>query len=163
MARTIRSQTTRLGLAGSAVLVLLVAGAGSAAQGSPPVGTATTQILNRATTVAEVDIDFNGIELNTEDPIDVAQMHFTATPGWSSGWHQHTGPAIVAVKAGVLTFYQGSCQGITVPAGKAYVERPGVAVVARNEGTVVAEWYTTQLIPVASSTREDMPSQCGLR
>ncbi len=162
MARTSRIQLTKLGVTGAAVIAALVVGAGSAANGSPPVGTGTTEILNRATTVDEIKINFNGIRLRTKDEVEIAQMHFTANPGWSSGWHKHTGPAIVAVKAGVLTIYQGSCHGIVVPAGMAYVERPGVAVVGRNEGTVRAEWYTTQIIPVAASTRDDVPEQCGL-
>ena len=162
MAQTSRARLTRLGAAGAGVVAVLLVGAGSAAHGSPPVGTGTTEILNRATTVDEVNINFNGIHLRTKDEVDIAQMHFTANPGWSSGWHEHTGPAIVAVKAGVLTIYQGSCHGIVVPAGKAYVERPGVAVVARNEGSVLAEWYTTQIIPIAASTRDDVPEQCGL-
>ncbi len=153
----------RGGAAGVAIAAFIVAGTGSAAQGSPPVGTATQVLLGRATTLDEVKVNFNGIHLHTKDEVDIADIHFTANPGWSSGWHEHTGPAIVAVHAGALTIYQGSCHGVLVPAGNAFVERPGVPVVAHNNGKVVADWFTTEIIPVGTPTRQDVPARCGLR
>lgn len=148
-------------LGAAASTAMLVFGPGDVAQGSPVVGAGTQQILARATTLDELKVNFNGIHLRTHDEVDVVQAHFTADPGWSSGWHKHAGPAIITVKIGVLTTYNSRCQKTVVPAGKAFVETPGVAVVVRNEGTMLTEWYTTQIIPVAASTREDAPQQCG--
>lgn len=152
----------KLALTSAAVFAALAVMTGNAATGSPPVGTGTSELLTRSTTVRELNINHRGIHLRTSRKVDIAVLHFTAEPGWSSGWHQHTGPAIVAVKSGELTIYQGNCDGVAVPAGQAYVERPGVPVVARNEGTSPAEWYTTEIIPIGTSTRVDVPEQCGL-
>ena len=157
-----RIAAVRVAATSAAVFAALAVMTGNAANGSPPVGTGTSELLARSTTIRNLNINHRGIHLRTTRNVDIAVIHFTAEPGWSSGWHQHTGPAIVAVKAGTLTIYQGNCLGTVVPAGHAYVERPGVPVVARNEATTPAEWYTTEIIPVGTSTRVDAPEQCGL-
>ena len=104
--------------------------------------------------------------------VEVFQTSSTAQPAWSSGWHVHTGPVIVNITAGTMTFYQpamsgnhvkrgeghNSCTTTTVSAGHTFLETPGTPVVARNEGTVAVSWLTTQIIPVGASKREDSTS-----
>ena len=134
----------------------------SIAHGTPAAPGAVTTTLNRATVDDKINIEFDKIRLHTIQPLDVLQLSSTAPAGWTAGWHQHTGPVIVSIIAGSLTFYQGSCAGRTVTAGHAFVEVPGVPIFARNEGSTEARWLTTQLIPVGASARIDQPAQCGL-
>jgi hypothetical protein len=83
---------------------------------------------------------------------------------------------IVNVTAGSLTFYQpmmsgnhvkrgnghNACTKTVVAAGHAFIEDPGRPIVARNEGSTVAAWTTSQLIPVGTSHREDVGAYCGV-
>jgi hypothetical protein len=147
-----------LWLAASAVVVATM----SSAHGTPAGSGAVTTTLNRATVDNKINIEYDQIRLHTIQPLDVLQLSSTAPAGWTAGWHQHTGPVIVSVVAGSLTFYQGSCDGVTVTAGHAFVEVPGVPIFARNEGGSEARWLTTQLIPVGAASRVDEPAQCGL-
>jgi hypothetical protein len=161
----------------SIALVIGMLAAVSVALGTSPLGTSTTTTLADGSTVNTINAHVAGLKLQTHASIEVFQTTSTAQPGFSSGWHQHTGPVIVNVTAGTLTFYQpqmsgshpkrggghGACTKTTVTAGKAFIEEPGRPIVARNEGTVAAAWTTTQLIPVGTSHREDVSTAlCGV-
>ena len=147
--------------------VLMVAIAGTAS-GTPPVGSATTIALNTGTVNGAVNMPANvGVKLITTASVDVVQTNSTAAAGWSSGWHSHNGPVIVSIKSGTLTVYSSACAGVTYgpgqAAGSAFVEPPNRPVLARNEGTTSVEWFTTQIIPTGSATRNDVsPGLCGL-
>ena len=109
-----------------------------------------------------------------------------AGPGFSAGWHRHTGPVIIALTKGSLTFYdragradsevdrEGDREGgkgckvtqVTAPGG--YIETAGQPIqvynttpAGVNNGT--AEWVTTQIIPPGALTRIDVtPGFCGV-
>jgi hypothetical protein len=62
-----------------------------------------------------------------------------------SGWHQHSGPAIVQVQEGFLKIYQGGCEPNVVGPGETFVEVPGLPVRGTAKGYV--KWTTTFVIP----------------
>jgi hypothetical protein len=149
----------------------------SVAFGTPPIGTATTSTLADGNTVNTVNAHAGPLLLQTHASVEVFQTTSTAQPGWSSGWHQHTGPIIVNITAGTMTFYEpamsgnhvkkgnghNDCTVTTVTAGHAFLETPGTPVVARNQGNVAVSWVTTQIIPVGASHRVDEPlAFCGV-
>jgi hypothetical protein len=151
-----------LAAAGGAAIVASVFVPGSA-NGTPAGSLITSETLNRATVVNDVNINVDGTKLKLKNPTDILQTHSIAGPSWTAGWHSHTGPVFVSVKSGALTFYQGSCTGVTVTAPGVFVEEPGVPVLARNQSTTTnAEWFTTQVIPQGASGRIDEPGLCGL-
>jgi hypothetical protein len=134
----------------------------TASNGTPASPGLVTTPLNRATVDQPINIEHDQIRLHTIRSLDVLQVQNSAPSGWSSGWHEHNGPVIVSIRSGSLTFYQGSCTGVTVAAGHAFVEEPGVPVLARDEDSTGASWFTTQLIPVGATGRDDVAGSCGL-
>ena len=80
---------------------------------------------------------------------DVAVQQVTLAPGGSTGWHTHPGPAVVIVKSGSLTLYDGddaTCTGRRHSAGKVFVDSGyGHAHIGRNEGSTDTELYVTYL------------------
>ena len=148
-----------IGIAG--VLTMLLA---NTVLGTGPVGTAgAPTTLADATIQNTVNIDANGTHLKTKDQVRVLHQQRTADPGWSSGWHHHTGPVIVTVVSGTFTFYDANCGATPVSAGQGYIESTDEPVLARNESTTASvTWITTQIIPIGGSTRVDEPGRCGL-
>ena len=168
-----RRRTVLLALVAVTASVVVV----GVAFGTPPLGTATTSTLADGNTVNTVNAHAGPLLLQTHAAVEVFQTSSTAQPGWSSGWHHHTGPIIVNVTAGTMTFYEpamsgnhvkkgnghNDCTVTTVTAGHAFLETPGTPVVARNQGSVAVSWVTTQIIPVGASHRVDEPSSfCGV-
>ena len=159
-------------LGGLAATALAALGMVGVAYGTGPFGTATTTTLADGTSVNTLNAHAGPIDLQTHASVEVFQTSSTAQPGWSSGWHVHTGPIIVNITAGTMTFYQPAmsgnhvkkgngqtaCTTATVAAGHAFLETPGTPVEARNEGTVAVSWVTTQIIPVGASKRVDSTS-----
>jgi quercetin dioxygenase-like cupin family protein len=101
------------------------------------------------------------IELST--PSDLAVQQVTVDPGGTTGWHSHPGPAVVIVKSGSLTLYDGDdrrCRGTRYSAGKVFIDEGyGHVHIGRNEGTTPAELYVTFLdLPVGAAPRIDVPS-----
>ncbi len=162
----------RLLVGGALTLVIAVAAvgvalatpkSGPARPATSPSGTASSTTLADGNTVNTVNINVDPIKLRTKDSVEVFQVSNTADPGWTSGWHKHTGPVIVNVTAGALTFYEADCTVTTVTAPGAFIETTGHPIVARNEGSVAAAWITTQIIPVGASHRVDVtPGFCGV-
>jgi hypothetical protein len=149
----------------------------SVAYGTGPFGTATTTTLADGTSANTINAHAGPIKLQTKESVEVFQTSSTAQPAWSSGWHIHTGPVIVNITAGTMTFYQPamsgnhvkrgdgdtSCTATSVSAGHTFLETPGTPVEARNEGTVAVSWLTTQVIPAGASKREDSTTSfCGV-
>jgi hypothetical protein len=144
-------------LAVSAVAVVL---ANPAAHGTPSTGTGTTTLLSRGTIADQTIINTEAVQLHTFLPTDVAVFHSVVDAGWTSGWHSHHGPVLVAVKSGSLRITTGACSSVTLTAGNVYVERPGV----HYQGTALtaAEWYTTMLLPAGAMPKMDQPGACGI-
>ena len=92
---------------------------------------------------------------------DIAVSQITIQPGGSSGWHMHSGGAIVVVKAGEITVYtaEGSqCSAQTYTAGQAFIERPGEVHDAVNTGSMAYVAFATYpRVAPGGATRIDMP------
>jgi hypothetical protein len=151
----------------------------SIALGTPPSGTVTPNTLADVKTANIASMDVNEIHLETQAPIRVLHVSNVALPGYSSGWHQHTGPVIIAVTKGSLTFYDRAksegegerdegCKVTTVSAPGGYIETAGKPIQVYNTTLAdvnggKAEWITTQLIPPGALTRVDVkPGFCGV-
>lgn len=104
--------------------------------------------------------DFKSM-LWTQDNTDIVVNNNTMAPGGTSGWHTHPGITIIAIKSGALTLYDGDdadCQPMVYSAGQVFVEQGGHVHIARNEGAIGAEWYTTYVVPAGGPTRIDAPA-----
>ena len=104
---------------------------------TPGTGILGAPILARGTLEADHSHDghthkrHEPVEITLQKPSDVAVQQVTLAPGGSTGWHSHPGPAVVIVKSGSLTLYDGDdrrCQGTTYsadpagPAGKVFID-----------------------------------------
>lgn len=126
----------------SLALLAVTAIAASAAFGFP----SSLGQLADSNTVNTGRFDAGVIKLRTKEPIRVRVVHTVQPDGFSSGWHTHPGPAIVAVTRGMFRIYQGSCEPVLLGPGQAYIETPGVPVLATTSGET--EWTTTLLLPI---------------
>jgi quercetin dioxygenase-like cupin family protein len=138
--------------------------AAAVALATSPKGTSTATPLADVISVNTVNATAGPITFRTTGPVEVFHVQNTAQPGFSSGWHKHTGPIIIAMTAGSLTFHRANCSAKTVTAGQAYFEPPGEAILARNEHeSQAAAWVTTQIIPPGAAKRIDTtPGFCGI-
>jgi hypothetical protein len=133
------------------------------AMATPPGGTSSATILADGNTANIVNMKVNPTKFRTRKSVEVFQVSNTAEPGFTSGWHAHTGPVLVNVTAGSLTFYEADCTTTTVTAPGAYIETTAHPILVRNEGSGTAAWITTQIIPVGGSRRVDVdPGFCGV-
>lgn len=89
-------------------------------------------------------------------------------PGGHTGWHSHPGPAIVLIKSGQMSFYDGddpTCTVRTYSAGEAFIDSgQGHVHIARNEGSVNLElWVTYFDVPAGGAFRIDAsaPGNCS--
>ncbi len=129
--------------------------AAAVAVGTVGVAYAITQsVLADANTVNDGQFKAeNGvIHLKTKGSIRVRDVQtLAAPPGFSSGWHTHPGPILVAMaptSAGSLTIYDEHCNATTISANQAYIETPNEPVLARNESGANADWVTTMIVPI---------------
>ena len=95
---------------------------------------------------------------------EFAVQQVTIAPGGTTGWHTHPGPALVLVKSGEFTLYDGDdkdCHGTTYKAGQSFVDAGfGHVHVGRNEGASNVEFYVVYLAPAPAGQplRIDAPS-----
>jgi hypothetical protein len=166
-------------ICGTFGLVALLYAAGFTAHATPPSGISFTAV-GRAT-LPEFDVarkfrletpgDFTDpadkkfwkIELEAQQPIDVATQVVTFQPGGYSGWHTHPGPVLFTVRTGTLTVYEGNdpaCTPLLFPAGTGAVEAGTNSHVhmVRNETASAAEALVTYLVPVGTPLRADRPN-----
>jgi len=157
-------------LRGFLAVMALICAAQSAADATPPSGIAFTPV-GRATLPEfsvkrkEKGIDWR-VDLDSDQPIDVATQIVTFQPGGYSGWHTHPGPVFFTVRTGTLTVYEGddpSCTPLIFPAGTGAVEAgTGTHIhMMRNETGAVAEALVTYLVPVGTpqnQLRTDLPN-----
>lgn len=105
------------------------------------------------------------IKLKTKGSVRIRDVQTTgAPPGFSSGWHTHPGPVLVAMSptsAGSLTLYDERCRPTTIGANQAYIEKPNSPIIARNESTGNAEWVTTMILPVGHLHTTPVPAPCN--
>jgi Cupin domain len=154
-------KTKRIVILGLAALGLMagvaVATPGLLVSGSTPV---------RGTIDEPFKVEIDGLlELKTKGPIDVADQTITIQPGGHTGWHSHPGPALVVIKSGTFTLYDGddpNCAPQVFEAGSAFVDRGGGHVhIGRNEGATAVELSVTYLLPVGAGPRTDVTPEPG--
>jgi hypothetical protein len=94
------------------------------------------------------------VRLKIKDGVTVKTTYsiVATSESFVGGWHYHTGPVIVTVTSGTLTFYNAACGTWDISAGQTYIESAGEILVAKalpskNIGSV--EWFTTRLYPGA--------------
>lgn len=149
--------------------VAALAGAVWATQGSGTIGV----VAARAAFADVVDLkfsirdDYRGRDnIQVRNAGDTVMQQITFAPGGFSGWHSHPGPAVVLIKSGELTFYDGddeSCSGRTFSAGQALID-PGQGHVhfAVNQGpTPTVVWVTYFDVPSGTGSmgvRDDAPA-----
>ncbi|MEO8289736.1 MAG: cupin domain-containing protein [Gaiellaceae bacterium] len=147
-------------------LVILCPFAGVAL--ATPGSGATPSVPVRGTVEAPFKVKIVGLlKLKTTGPIDVADQTVSLVPGGHTGWHSHPGPALVVIKEGTFTLYDGndpSCTPHVFEKGDAFVDRGGGHVhIGRNEGETNVELSVTYLLPVGAAPRTDVtpaPGNC---
>jgi hypothetical protein len=105
------------------------------------------------------------IKLKTRGSVRIRDVQTTgAAPGFSSGWHIHPGPVLVAMSAtssGSLTLYDERCRPTTIGANQAYIETPNAPILARNESAGNAEWVTTMILPIGHLHTTPVDAPCN--
>jgi quercetin dioxygenase-like cupin family protein len=94
------------------------------------------------------------------DASDIAIVQNTIQPGGYFGWHQHSGPSLIVMTKGTLTFYDAddpTCTGHPVSAGSAYFDPGDHTHNARNETNEPVENYVVRMLPAGGAPRIDMP------
>lgn len=115
----------------------------------PPLVSAITATLIASATLEErADVDRDGIEFETEGPVDVTVQEVTFAPGEAVDWHDHPGFALIAVRSGTMTFYLG-CKKVVRGPGAADIETGGPTK-AVNEGSTEAVFAITCVVPRGS-------------
>jgi len=114
----------------------------------------------RSITDARIKIQTHPLALS-----DIFVLRVDGPVGGHSGWHSHLGPALLAVKTGVVALYEGddpTCTPTYVAAGGAFFEEAGHVHMVRNEGSVATEFYVTFVLPagVPARTDESNPGNC---
>ncbi|SRR6266545_164136 len=101
------------------------------------------------------------VELKVSDSADVRASSGTIQPGGYNGWHSHPGLGVVVVTAGTLTLFDTNCMPMVQPAGTAFIEQAENVHIARNLGTVPAQFIATFIIPRGAAPRVDAPDPGG--
>jgi quercetin dioxygenase-like cupin family protein len=134
---------------------------------------ATGTVFARASFEDPTDLKFK-IKGQSQEVIQVNNAQETVIqqvvilPGGHTGWHSHPGPAVVLIKSGQMSFYDGddpTCTVRTYSAGEAFIDSgQGHVHIARNEGSVNLElWVTYFDVPAGGAFRinADSTGNCG--
>jgi quercetin dioxygenase-like cupin family protein len=119
------------------------------AVGPPLVGAITSTLFVTSTLDKPVDVDNDGIELETKGATDVHVQQATFAPGDVVDWHNHPGFALITVKSGTMTFLDPDCTAHKIGPGQAFVESGGPTK-ALNEGNTEATFFVTYVVPHGS-------------
>jgi quercetin dioxygenase-like cupin family protein len=94
-------------------------------------------------------------------PSDFVVADLRLDPGGTTGWHSHPGPALVVVKDGTITLYDGDdrrCRPHRYGPGQAFVDQGGGHVhIARNETRHPVQVLVTFIIPKGTEPFIDAP------
>jgi len=103
----------------------------SAAKESPPPPIAAEPLTPRSVFVDDVRLkirikhDRGRTRVNVDDPSRTVVVRFTVQPGAQFPWHTHSGPVVVNIVSGSLTYVPAeTCTEQTYTAGQAFVD-PG--------------------------------------
>jgi quercetin dioxygenase-like cupin family protein len=113
--------------------------------------------------------DYRQEVIQVNNARETVMQQVVIAPGGFTGWHSHPGPAVVLVKSGQLSFYDGedpSCTVRTYSAGEAFIDRgQGHVHIGRNESPSenLELWSTYLDVPPGEAFRIDAPNpgNCG--
>lgn len=129
-----------------------------------PTGGITSTVLADVKLLKPVQVKFKEDDSGFGKSTTVAHIvvsQFTAPAGAHFGWHQHSGPILVVITAGSLTYYKGDgskCVKENYPAGTAFLDPGNDTHTAINEGSDTAKLYAVYLLPAGGAARIDMPN-----
>lgn len=146
------------------VLAGLLAVAVGPALGTPASGvtaeTARGPLVDRPLDANMKFEDGSRIRLDSKGPIEVVTQRIVAIPGATFGWHSHSGPTVVTIFSGTMSFYHAEhcTDEINYEPGDSFSNLPHEIHLARNEGTVDLVVYATYYQPVGAPIRINQPS-----
>lgn len=125
----LKHRDRRLPWMGGLIVVMLLVGALPSLASHGPA--AHPEMLSRASFTDDVSAQFR-VKLddrateviNVDDPSDVVTARIAVDPNGPMGWHTHSGPVIVTVADGQLTYVGEDCVERVYPAGTAFID-PG--------------------------------------
>ncbi|GAA4013869.1 hypothetical protein GCM10022631_26970 [Deinococcus rubellus] len=130
---------------------------------SPPSGVTPTVLARgtygafEVTPEAQGSVDFGA---KSGAPLDIIVRQHDYTPGSTTGWHTHPGPAFITVTKGQVTFYEAddpNCTPHVVSAGQGY-EDTGHGHIGRNETGEPAQDMSVIIAPVGGAFRSELPA-----
>lgn len=146
-------------LAVAIALVALAVPAGVAVA-TPSQGLSPT-LLGSGRFTERVKVNTPNIKARFKQPSDFIVVDLTVAPGGTTGWHSHPGPALVIVKEGVFTLYDGDdrrCRPHRYGPGQAFVDQGGGHVhIGRNETRRPVKLLVTFIVPKGADTFIDAP------
>jgi len=148
----------------AAAIVAAFSAVAIAAVLTPSFGVVST-LFARASFAEPTDLKFtvNGQDINLNNARETAIGQLVWAPGGNTGWHTHPGPAVVLIKSGQMSFYDGddpTCTVRTYSAGQSFIDRgQGHVHIARNESQSenLELWATYFDVPPGGAIRIDAP------
>jgi len=104
-------------------------------------------------------------EINAKPAFDLAVQQVVFQPGGQSGWRTESGPVLIQVVTGTLTFYSAedpTCSPVVLTAGQGWFSSGEYAHLVRNETNEVAQTLLTAFVPPDAGIRvdADQPRNC---
>lgn len=99
-------------------------------------------------------------DLHTNMVTDFTMSSVTVAPGGSVGWHSHTGPVFINIRAGTLTlleYHDGVCERRDAGPGVTILEQGTGIHNGYNLGTSNVEYATAAWAPSGVPQRVDRP------
>ncbi len=158
----------RLGLVVGVLAAVLAVGTALAAIPQVDPSTVPHGFLISDSHVTNAPVNAFARVLDSPGGADLYTAHLSFSPGDSTGWHTHPGPAIHSIISGALTIYDvenGQCTAQTYTAGQTFID-PGfghVHLAVDESSTVAVDFYVTFLNPHgvdSVSTPAAEPRQC---
>jgi quercetin dioxygenase-like cupin family protein len=150
--------TRRLAIAVAIAALAVPAGVAVATPGKD----VTATLLGQGTFSERVKVDTPNIKAKFEQPSDFIVQEVVIAAGGHTGWHSHPGPALVVIKEGTFTLYNGDdpkCQPHPYGPGQAFVDKGGGNVhIGRNETNATVKLLVTFIVPEDAAPRIDVPA-----
>lgn len=136
-------------------LVAVVGLVGGGVAGAVPSGFARTE---------QAKGTMSGVSISVNDPVEVRHLTNTWEPKGTTGWISWSGPLVVTLKTGEITYHNASeadCAAQTIAAGGSHVIPAGSVFQAANNGAEPAEAYVVAFLPPGSDVKvEPKPAGC---
>ena len=121
----------------------------------------TATVLGAGTFSQRLKVNTPNIKAQFKQPSDFIVVKITVDPGGTTGWHSHPGPALVIVKQGTFTLYDGDdprCRPHRYHPEQAFVDQGGGHVhIGRNETRRPVKLLVTFIVPKGAAPTIDAP------